>query len=109
MATTDVLLANAMGWMPGTVLVCTETVSAESGSVGFQRTLEADFKKDDIQTAFEITRIEGDDVFAKLLYEDGRRANLGFDEPLCLTASKWVVVTKDALAALDAATAARLR
>ena len=103
MAATDVLLAKSMGWNPGTILVCTERVSDESGSVGFRRTLMTDFQTKDIETAWEITRIEGNEVFAKLLYEDGHRAEFDFDEPLCLTTSEWTVVTKEALEAMESA------
>lgn len=83
MAAADVLLAKSLGWGPGTVLVTTEL-------------LEHSF-----ETVFQITRIEGDEVFAKLLYEDGNRAKIDFDEPLCLTVARWHVVTPEALAALN--------
>jgi hypothetical protein len=90
MAAADVAVAKSMGWGPGAVLVSTETLGPLAAGGG--RTFEV---------VFQITRVEGDEVYAKLLYEDGQRAATSLEEPLCLTVSPWRAVTAEAMGELQ--------
>ena len=78
MSVEDVMWARQRGWAPGTFLATTEMLAPTSIPDGYP-----------FDCLFEITRVSSNEVYAKLLYEDGEPVLARQDQPLSLTEDDW--------------------